>query len=89
MTVAEFILGADHNESRCHVRPGDSELTALIARVRSEYLEMPGLSLTPQQVCRLGQLDCDICDVVLQALVSTGFLRLTKNGMFVRADTQR
>lgn len=89
MTAAALILVADHSESRCHVRPGDPELTALIARVRSEYLEMPGLSLTPQQVCRLGQLDCDTCDVVLQALVSTRFLRLTKNGMFVRADMQR
>ena len=89
MTVADFIVVADHNESRCHVRPGDSELTALIALVRSEYLESPGLSLTPQQVCRLWQLDCDTRDVVLQALVSTGFLRLTKSGMFVRADIQR
>jgi hypothetical protein len=89
MTVAEFIVVADHNESRCHVRPGDSELTALIARVRSEYLESPGLVLTPQQVCRLWQLDCDTRDAVLQALVSTGFLRLTKDGMFLRADIQR
>lgn len=89
MTAADSILVADHNESRCYVRPGDSELTALIARVRSEYLESPGLSLTPQQVCRLWQLDCDTRDVLLQALVSTGFLRLTKNGMFVRADVGR
>ena len=89
MTAADSILVADHNESRCYVRPGDSELTALIAVVRSEYVESPGLSLTPQQACRLWQLDCDTRDVVLQALVSTGFLRLTKNGMFVRADVGR
>jgi hypothetical protein len=89
MTAAEFILVADHYESRCDVRPGDSELTALIARVRSEYLESPGLSLTSQQACRLWQLDCETRDVVLQALISTGFLRQTKNGMFVRADIQR
>ena len=89
MTVAEFILVADHNESRCCVRHDDSELTAWIARVRSEYLESPGLSLTPEQVRRLWQLDCDTRDGVLEALVSTGFLRLTKNGMLVRADTQR
>jgi hypothetical protein len=89
MTAAEFIVVAGHNESRCHVRPGDSELTALIARVRSEYRESPGLSLTPQQVCRLWQLDCETRDVVLQVLVLTWFLRQTKNGMFVRADVER
>ena len=59
MTAAEFILVADHYESRCDVHPGDSALTALLAQVRSEYLESPGLSLTSQQVCRLWQLDCD------------------------------
>ena len=89
MTAADVIVVADRNESRCDMRPGESELTVLIARVRSEYRESPGLSLTPEQVCRLWQLDRDTGDVVLQALVSTGFLRLTKNGMFVRADIER
>jgi hypothetical protein len=83
----EFIFVADYNESRADA--GDSELTALMARVRSEYRESPGLSLTPQQVCRLWQLDCATRDLVLQALVSDGFLRQTKNGMFVRADVER
>ena len=71
------------------MRPGDSELTKWIALVRSEYLESPGLSLTSEQVSRLWQLHAETRDVVLQALVSTGFLRRTKKGMFVRADIER
>ena len=86
--VHHGLLVADHNESTCHVRPSDSELTALSAQVRSEYQESPGLSdaaaSLPTLATRLRHRD-----VVLQALVSTGFLRLTKNGMFVRTDVQR
>ena len=89
MNVSGFILTATQDRSACHMCAGDSELTKVIRRVRSEYMESPGLSLTLQQVSRLWQLDVETRDAVLQALVAAGFLRLTKNGMFVRADIER
>jgi len=59
------------------------ELTRLI---RSEYLEIPGLNLTEAQVRRLWNLDADVCDSLLNALVSGGFLRRTASGAYVRSD---
>ena len=39
----------------------------VVARVRGEYLEMPGLRLTPEQVRRLWRLDEPSCEAVLGA----------------------
>ena len=55
-------------------------------RVRGEYLEMPGLSLTERQAQRLWGLDHDTCKALLEALLETGFLRRTHQGGYVRAD---
>lgn len=55
-----------------------------LMRVRSEYLEMPGLSLTQVQAQRLWGLDAKACDALLGALVKTGFLRRTTHGGYVR-----
>ena len=71
------------------MRPHDSKLTEWAALVRGEYMESPGLSLTSQQVSRLWQLAIETRDAVLQTLVAAGFLRLTKNRMFVRPDIER
>jgi hypothetical protein len=59
---------------------------ALIERIRSEFLEMPGLRLTCQQASRLWHLDDRTCDAVLQRLVGERFLWCTASGAFVRAD---
>jgi hypothetical protein len=61
----------------------------LIARIRSEYLEMPGLSLTVSQAERLWQLRRDDCEELLDRLVATGFLAQTPKGQFVRAGSGR
>jgi hypothetical protein len=66
-----------------------AELTRWVALVRSEFLEIPGLSVTLAQGCRLWQLDDDTCSAVLQALVAAGFLRQRHDGMFVRAVIER
>jgi hypothetical protein len=55
--------------------------------IRAEYLEIPGLHLTRAQVQRLWSLDDVTCDALLQALVDGGFLRLTRAGAYVRADS--
>jgi len=57
-----------------------------IRLIRSEYLEVPGLYLTRDQVQRLWNLDAATCDAVLEALVDVRFLRRTDGGAYVRTD---
>ena len=47
----------------------------LVARVRGEFQEMPGLSLTLAQAARLFALNPTDCQQVLGLLLSDGFLR--------------
>jgi hypothetical protein len=58
-----------------------------IQLIRAEYLEMPGLALTPRQVRRLWHLDTRTCDQVLDRLVADHFLRHTEIDTYVRADS--
>ena len=57
---------------------------AILHRIRSEYLEMPGLSLTLLQAQRLWRLSREHCDILLEQLVLRRFLRQTDRGTFVR-----
>ena len=61
------------------------EFEALVRRVRGEFLEMPGLSLTFSQAERLWGLEEDLCRRVITALVGTAFLRHTSTGTIIRA----
>jgi hypothetical protein len=56
---------------------------ALVARIRGEYSEMPGLRLTLPQACRLWQLDASTCEVLLEQLVRETFLARTADGAYV------
>jgi hypothetical protein len=47
---------------------------ALLERLRAEFLEMPGLRLTPAQVQRLCGIDPGMCQSLLDALVAATFL---------------
>jgi hypothetical protein len=58
----------------------------VVRRVQGEFLEMPGLRLTPAQAQRLWRLDPTACDAVLGALVDARFLARTRDGAFVRHD---
>jgi hypothetical protein len=49
-------------------------------RIRAEFLEMPGMRLTPAQVERLAGEDRSICQSVLEDLVRAGFLCPSENG---------
>jgi hypothetical protein len=51
--------------------------------VRAEYLEMPGLVLTKAQVQRLCGLEDRTCDVVLEQLTATHFLKRTAGDVYV------
>jgi hypothetical protein len=57
----------------------------LVARIRAEYLEMPGLRLTaPQAQCLFG-LDAETWEGVLTALLDARFLTRTHTGQFAMA----
>ena len=66
------------------IGPGIS--MAVMERVRGEFREMPGLSLTLAQASRLWSLDHQTCGDVLRHLVDAGFLRRRSDGAFCRAS---
>jgi hypothetical protein len=55
-----------------------------IERLRGEFMEMPGLRLTPRQVQRLCGVDETMCRQVLDALVDLKFLRMNGDGTYAR-----
>ncbi len=64
-------------------------LESLVARVRGEYCEMPGLRPTFSQACRLWQVDISTCEMLLGQLVGEGFLYKTDNGAYIAVPTTR
>ena len=56
----------------------------LLERIRAEYLEMPGLSLTPEQLQRLCGVEPTLCRLVLDSLVDAKFLCIKSNGAYAR-----
>lgn len=54
--------------------------------VKSEYREIPGLTLTLSQARRLWQLDEPTSDAIFTTLVDSHFLRRTTSGCYIRAD---
>jgi hypothetical protein len=55
-----------------------------LGRIRAEFLEMPGLSLTANQAARLWGMDLASIEPMLKALVDSGFLWRTNAGQYVR-----
>jgi hypothetical protein len=60
----------------------------LLARVRSEFLEMPGLRLTIWQAARLWGLEGALSERVLARLEEAGFLLRTSDGAFMRRSAR-
>lgn len=56
----------------------------ILQRIKSEYIEMPGLTLRPEQVQRLCGVDGASCQTVLEALVESGFLSKRSDGAYGR-----
>jgi len=56
----------------------------LTLRVKGEFMEMPGLSLTPGQAQRLWNMDEVSCRAILDTLVDLQFLRRTPQGRYTR-----
>jgi hypothetical protein len=75
-------------KGRAIVAPGPCLNVAsveVLHRVRAEYLEMPGLRLTPPQAQRLFGLDSETCDAVLATLLNSQFFIRTHTGLFAMA----
>jgi len=53
-------------------------------RIRSEYLEMPGMRLTAEQVKRLCGVDALTCEHVLDDLARAKFLQRHADGSYAR-----
>lgn len=78
---------ANRSDSQKSQASTDPAVARWVQTLRGEFLEVPGLLLTRDQVQRLWGLDGKMCDVVLEALVQDGFLRRTEQGGFVRRDS--
>jgi hypothetical protein len=55
----------------------------IVARIRAEYLEMPGLQLTIEQAQRLFGVEQALCKTLLDSLIDTKFLRVDAGGSYV------
>lgn len=57
-------------------------------RIEAEYLEMPGLKLTPRQAARLWQLDAATSASLLESMVEDGVLCRARDGAYVLLSTR-
>jgi hypothetical protein len=67
----------------------DRHISEWLQLIRAEYVESPGLCLTKSQVQRLWGVDPVAAETLLAALVDAKFLRCTRQGAYVRANTDR
>jgi hypothetical protein len=56
----------------------------LVCRIRGEFEEMPGLSLTPVQAIKLFGISPDVCAGILSDLIEEGVLQLRSDGCYAR-----
>jgi hypothetical protein len=83
--VCGAILKVPELELQAGIRAMNNPLFPLtLQRIRAEYLEMPGLTLTPGQVQRLCGLDGAACEQAIRELVETGFLAVRADGAVAR-----
>jgi hypothetical protein len=86
--------GPEKRPENRHDRPGgvgpqvalpcSMSFSAVVDRVRAEFVEMPGMALTLPQATRLWNLGVDDCRSVLDALVDMGFLMWTPQRTVMR-----
>jgi hypothetical protein len=61
---------------------------ALEIRVRREFEEIPGVSLTLAQAGRLFGLSADVCEEVLSSLVREGVIAITSDQRYAIAPNR-
>jgi len=59
---------------------------AVTKRVRAEFDEMPGLTLTERQAAKLFGIEGRLCRDVIDQLIDDSFLRKTRSGSIIRGD---
>jgi hypothetical protein len=64
----------------------DSQLQDWLRMIRAEFEEMPDLQLTQTEAEKLWGLEPLLAEALLGALVSAGFLRLTRRGAYARDE---
>jgi len=70
-------------------RPKPLKVESTLLALRSHYVEMPGLSLTPAQarrLCGLSDLDLTTCERILERLVDERFLLRSFDGRYRRTS---
>ena len=70
----------NHSERGLIMRTAHS----ILQRVRAEYLEMPGMSLTSEQIERLCGIERSLASAVLKVLVEEKFLGVKSDGRYGR-----
>ncbi|MGE3510821.1 MAG: hypothetical protein AB7N65_18260 [Vicinamibacterales bacterium] len=55
-------------------------------RVRAEFEEMPGLTLTEHQAAKLFGIEQKMCRDVINQLIHASYLRKTRSGTITRRD---
>ena len=61
----------------------------ILERMRAEYEESPGLSLTERQARRLWGLDEETCAMLLKELVEDHYLQRTAAKKYIRVNLAR
>ena len=62
------------------------DVVSLVARIESEYREMPGLQLTALQMRRMWRLDAITCEAVIVILLAHRIVVKTSRDAYARAD---
>jgi len=73
----------DHEE-RSILEATSVSLSSVVARIRAEYVEMPGLALTVAQAARFWSLNPSALEQLFSILVDDGFLLRDKTGAYRR-----
>jgi hypothetical protein len=60
-------------------------IDAVAERIRAEFEEMPGMTLTVPQASRLFGLQPELCQLVVERLIGSAYLRWTRRGAVTRA----
>ena len=66
----------------------DKAVAEWTKRIRAEYMEMPGLSLTRAQMRRLWPIDAPLIDAVVDGLLVSGFLECRPGYTYARRSTR-
>lgn len=60
------------------------DVEVVAERVRAEFEEMPGMTLTMPQASRLFGIEHDVCRTIVERLITASYLRWTTAGTVTR-----